>query len=183
MASREEERNRRIRKITSKDIEPGKELQEVTQAQNEISGINSELQNNLAMEQSEAQARNNNNNILRQAAEIGLMGAAGGAIVQQVGNFNPTTQQLLQKYGIRPGPPVNKVETKTTNQNFRSNTGGNTRIENTTNKRVFSCPLRLLPILRGSIFSENVLVAVSILLIILLAERFRFHSLFLYSFF
>lgn len=133
MASREEERNRRIRKITSKDIEPGKELQEVTQAQNEISGINSELQNNLAMEQSEAQARNNNNNILRQAAEIGLMGAAGGAIVQQVGNFNPTTQQLLQKYGIRPGPPVNRVETKTTNQNFRSNTGGNTRIENTTN--------------------------------------------------
>lgn len=133
MASREEERNRRIRKITSKDIEPGKELQEVTQAQNEISGINSELQNNLAMEQSEAQARNNNNNILRQAAEIGLMGAAGGAIVQQVGNFNPTTQQLLQKYGIKPGPPVNKVETKTTNQNFRSNAGGNTRIENTTN--------------------------------------------------
>lgn len=133
MASREEDRDRRIRKITSKDIEPGRELQEVTQAQNEISGINSELQNNLAMEQSEALARNNNNNILRQAAEIGLMGAAGGAIVQQVGNFNPTTQELLQKYGIKPGPPVNKVETKTTNQNFRSNTGGNTRIENTTN--------------------------------------------------
>lgn len=133
MASREEDRDRRIRKITSKDIEPGKELQEVTQAQNEISGINSELQNNLAMEQSEALARNNNNNILRQAAEIGLMGAAGGAIVQQVGNFNPITQELLQKYGIKPGPPVNKVETKTTNQNFRSNTGGNTRIENTTN--------------------------------------------------
>ena len=133
MASREEDRDRRIRKITSKDIEPGRELQEVTQAQNEISGINSELQNNLAMEQSEALARNNNNNILRQAAEIGLMGAAGGAIVQQVGNFNPTTQELLQKYGIKPGPPVNKVETKTTNQNFRSNTGGNTKIENTTN--------------------------------------------------
>lgn len=133
MASREEDRDRRIRKITSKDIEPGRELQEVTQAQNEISGINSELQNNLAMEQSEALARNNNNNILRQAAEIGLMGAAGGAIVQQVGNFNPTTQELLQKYGIKPGPLVNKVETRTTNQNFRSNTGGNTKIENTTN--------------------------------------------------
>lgn len=139
--SRDEERERRIKKISG-DVKSGDELQRITLAQNEISGIQSELQNNLEMEKVAAESRLNNNNTLRQAAEIGATTAGIGmvsqpTIQQQVETFNPYTQQLLQQYGIKPGPPQNSISRNQSVSNTKSVSKSgeitNIKTENVTN--------------------------------------------------
>ena len=66
----EDERNRRIKKYLNTNPQKGQELGQVMQGQNEIYGINSALQNNLAMEQAQAQAQQQTVGSLQQASEL-----------------------------------------------------------------------------------------------------------------
>jgi hypothetical protein len=134
MDSREE----RIRKITGKDVKPGEELQATVQGQNEIAGINSELQNNLQMEQAAAQSRMGNNQILSQAAQMAASGMAGGAagagVAQVVNTGGPGTQAVLQKYGLKPQAPkvTRNTQRSSQSQTIPMRSGGVTNVKNET---------------------------------------------------
>lgn len=126
----DKDRDKRIKDITGSEVKNGQELQAITQAQGELSGIQSELQNSLAMEQSQAASRMQNNQLLQQAA--GMMAADQG-VSAQVAGMNMNTQQIMQKYGIQPGQTNKQVS----NSNIVRTQAGtyNYKTENITNTK------------------------------------------------
>lgn len=89
--------NERVRKIIGKDPKKGEEQFAISQAQNEVYGINSELMNNLEQERNASALLQKNNETLAQAAEIGVSGGGG---------LNPSTQEVLKKYGYQGRPDI-----------------------------------------------------------------------------
>lgn len=87
----------RVRKIIGKDPKNGEEQFAISQAQNEVYGINSELMNNLEQERNTSALLQKNNEALAQAAEIGVSGGGG---------LNPSTQEVLKKYGYQGRPEI-----------------------------------------------------------------------------
>lgn len=87
----------RVRKIADKTPKPGEEQFAINQAQNEVYGINAELANNLEQEKQAAALLQGNNETLAQAVEIGVGGGGG---------LNPSTQEVLKKYGYQGRPEI-----------------------------------------------------------------------------
>lgn len=123
-------REKRIGNIMGSEIKDGQELGIITQAQNEIAGIAGEQRNNLAMQQQMAQNRMGQNQILQQAA--GMMAMDAG-VEAQVQGMNDSTQQLMQKYGIKPGADYKRLS-----QSYTSTASGSTtnyKTENVSNTK------------------------------------------------
>lgn len=142
--SRADDTNNRINKLSRQAIKPGQELQANVQAQNEIAGINSQLQNDLAMEQAQANSRLANNQMLQQAAGVMMSGGGGGGgapqvspVRRQAAGMNPQTQKILSQYGINPSSRPGTKTQRVANTSQSSKTSGmgttNVRTENITN--------------------------------------------------
>ena len=102
----EDERNRRIKKYLNTNPQKGQELGQVMQGQNEIYGINSALQDNLAMEQAQAQAQQQTIGSLQQASElVAQMGQQAQAQVAPIQNkaarLNEAIKSILPQDGIK----------------------------------------------------------------------------------
>ena len=121
------ERERRINEMMRRQNKDN-ELGILSQGQAEIQGIQSELSNDLAMQQVQDQSRLQTTGIMAQAAEGMLEMDQGGqsVLAQQVGGMNQNTQALLQKYGVKP----QNSQTRNSNSSRMSSGAGTTNVRN-----------------------------------------------------
>lgn len=129
MADRDSERDRRVRELLS-----GKKKDQMAvlgQSRAEVQDIQSELQNHIALQQSQDQARLQQAQTISQAAE-GMLAMEGGDQLQgQVASMNPQTQATLGKYGVKPERVQNMARNQSGGRTV-SKSGDITNIKNET---------------------------------------------------
>ena len=99
----------KTRKIYNQRIEPGKEFQQMQSAQNQLLQIQAARQQNLREGQIESENLAQQNQLLAQAAQVGMM--SNGAGQMQV---NPATQGVMGRYGL--SRPMTSTTTKQSQQ-------------------------------------------------------------------
>lgn len=124
MASRDSERDRRVRELLSKKKD---DFAVLGQSQAEIQDIQSDLQNHLAMQQAQDANRLQQTQTISQAA-AGMM-AMEDPLQQQVTRMNPQTQATLGKYGVRP-QQRQSFNTSQNQRSYVSKSGDTTNIRN-----------------------------------------------------
>lgn len=111
MADRDGERDRRVRELMNNNKKDNFAV--LGQAQAEVSDIQSELRNHLAMQQAQDQSRLQQAQTISQAAG-GMMAMENGQNLQgQVATMNPQTQAAMSKFGVKP----QRRQTQTNTQN------------------------------------------------------------------
>lgn len=122
--------------IDAQDPKQGQEMQQVQALQSSIQEIQGERNNNLMAARMGAEGDARENQAMLQAAEMGMLGGAAGAIAVEnatpVQQTSPQTQAILSKYGV--GKPKNqKVTTRSVQQTPTKITINNNTTNNTTN--------------------------------------------------
>lgn len=125
MASRDSERDRRVRELLSSKKKD--DFAVLGQSQAEIQDIQSDLQNHLAMQQAQDANRLQQTQTISQAA-AGMM-AMEDPLQQQVTRMNPQTQATLGKYGVRP-QQRQSFNTSQNQRSYVSKSGDTTNIRN-----------------------------------------------------
>lgn len=111
MADRDGERDRRVRELMNNSKKDNFAV--LGQAQAEVSDIQSELRNHLAMQQAQDQSRLQQAQTISQAAG-GMMAMENEQNLQgQVATMNPQTQAAMSKFGVKP----QRRQTQTNTQN------------------------------------------------------------------
>lgn len=122
--------------IDAQDPKQGQEMQQVQALQSSIQEIQGERTNNLMTARMGAEGDARENQAMLQAAELGMLGAAGGAMAVEnatpVQQTSPQTQAILSKYGV--GKPRNQTTTtRSVQQTPTKITINNNTTNNTTN--------------------------------------------------
>lgn len=122
--------------IDAQDPKQGQEMQQVQALQSSIQEIQGERNNNLMAARMGAEGDARENQAMLQAAEMGMLGGAAGAVAVEnatpVQQTSPQTQAILSKYGV--GKPKNqKVTTRSVQQTPTKITINNNTTNNTTN--------------------------------------------------
>lgn len=133
-----EDINKRVRAVSSKKIESGEEMQELQKSQSELLNIINERRNNLNSARVESSMDLENNQNLAQAAAL-MTAGSGMELQQQVQGFNPHTQALLGKYGVKQPKSVTSTS-KNTQITPDKVTVNNVTTNNTTNNVQVSQP-------------------------------------------
>lgn len=133
-----EDINKRVRAVSSKKIESGEEMQELQKSQSELLNITNERRNNLNSARVESSMDLENNQNLAQAAAL-MTAGSGMELQQQVQGFNPHTQALLGKYGVKQPKSVTSTS-KNTQITPGKVTVNNVTTNNTTNNVQVSQP-------------------------------------------
>lgn len=128
--------DRARRAIEARDPKQGQEMQQVQALQSSIQEIQGERNNNLMTARMGAEGDARENQAMLQAAELGMLGAAGGAMAVEnatpVQQTSPQTQAILSKYGV--GKPRNQTTTtRSVQQTPTKITINNNTTNNTTN--------------------------------------------------
>ena len=129
MADRDSERDRRVRELLS-----GKKKDQMAvlgQSRAEVQDIQSELQNHIALQQVQDQARLQQAQTISQAAGGMLAMEEGDQLQGQVASMNPQTQATLGKYGVKPGRTQNMTRNQSGGRTV-SKSGDITNIKNET---------------------------------------------------
>lgn len=122
--------------IDAQDPKQGQEMQQVQALQSSIQEIQGERNNNLMAARMGAEGDARENQAMLQAAEMGMLGGAAGAVAVEnatpVQQTSPQTQAILSKYGV--GKPKNqRVTTRSVQQTPTKITINNNTTNNTTN--------------------------------------------------
>ena len=129
MADLDSERDRRVRELLS-----GKKKDQMAvlgQSRAEIQDIQSELQNHIALQQAQDQARLQQAQTISQAAGGMLAMEEGDQLQGQVASMNPQTQATLGKYGVKPERTQNITRNQSGGRTV-SKSGDITNIKNET---------------------------------------------------
>lgn len=97
--SYDKEINKRTKELSKRPVsnKRGEVLQQQQEVQNQLQVLQNERRNNLLSQKTESNAQDQTNQLLNQAAELGVGGA---------------TAATLKKYGIQGGPTVNRQHTQ-----------------------------------------------------------------------
>lgn len=85
----------KTRQIASQRVESGKEFQQMQAAQNQLMEIQAARQQNLRENKLESDSLAQQNQILAQAAQVGMMSQGAGQM-----RVNPATQNVMNRYGM-----------------------------------------------------------------------------------
>ena len=85
----------KTRRIASQRVESGKEFQQMQAAQNQLMEIQAARQQNLRENKLESDSLAQQNQILAQAAQVGMMSQGAGQM-----RVNPATQNVMNRYGM-----------------------------------------------------------------------------------
>lgn len=128
MADRDSERDRRIRDLLSGGDSKDK-MAVMSQAQAELSDIQSELQNNLSLAQTQDQARLRQTQTISQVAQGMLESEQNNQLQSQVATMNPQTQATMGRYGVKPETKQNTTSNNSSNR-VVSKSGDVTNVKN-----------------------------------------------------